>query len=96
MAHRYTLLNTANEWKEALRKKHGKLINAIFKLLEIVNMNEGSRTDKLNAIINNYTSTNDYRDLLVLNRKRLADCWHKGIYLTKMAQFFIYLRKQKS
>lgn len=94
-AHRYSLLNTENEWKDALRKKHKKLINAIFKLLENASMNEGSRTDKLNAIIDNYISTNDYRDLIILNRKHLVNCWHKRICLNEDGTILYLLEKTK-
>lgn len=94
-AHRYSLLNTENEWKDALQKKHKKLINAIFKLLENASMNEGSRTDKLNAIIDNYISTNDYRDLIILNRKHLANCLHKRICLNEDGTILYLLEKTK-
>ena len=94
-AHRYSLLNTENEWKDALRKKHEKLINAIFKLLENASMNEGSRTDKLNAIINEYSSTNDYRDLLVKNKEHLAKCCHKRICLNEDCTILYLLEKTK-
>lgn len=94
-AHRYSLLNTENEWKDALRKKHKKLINAIFKLLENASMNEGSRMDKLNAIIDNYISTNDYRDLIILNRKHLANCLHKRICLNEDGTILYLLEKTK-
>lgn len=94
-ADRYSLLNTENEWKDALRKKHKKLINAIFELLKNASMKEGSRTDKLNAIIDDYTPNNDYRDLIILNRECLANCWHKRICLNEDGTILYLLEKTK-
>ena len=94
-ADRYSLLNTENEWKDALRKKHKKLIDAIFKLLKNASMKEGSRTDKLNAIIDDYTSYNDYRDLIILNREYLANCWYKRICLNEDGTILYLLEKTK-
>lgn len=94
-AHRYSLLNTENEWKDALRKKHEKLINAILKLLIEANKTEENRDDKLNTIIDNSIPTNDYRDLLVLKRKHLANCWHKRICLNEDGTILYLLEKTK-
>ncbi len=81
--YRYSLLNKEKEWKDALREQPDRLINAVIKLLNSANRIEGNREDKLNAIIDNYDSQDDYRDLLVKDKMSLKYCYNKRICLNE-------------
>jgi hypothetical protein len=76
-ANRYSLLNSQHEWKEALRSRPNKLMNALHKLLDCAINVEGDRDDKLKTIINNSALQNDYRDLIISNMNFLKSCYHK-------------------
>jgi len=91
---RYTLLYKDNEWKVALRKKHAKLIEAIFNLLEKAKDIKGSREEKLNKIIEKYKSTNDYRVLLI-DKENLEYCQQKRFCLSEDGKFLYLLEKKR-
>lgn len=76
-AHRYTLLHTDNEWKDAVRKKYEKFVNAVTKLLNATQKTEGDRIIKLNLIIENYIPNIDYRDVIIQNKKLLTNSYYK-------------------
>lgn len=94
-SHRYSLLDSENEWKEALRKKHEKFINAINKLLEFAKKVDGSRFEKLNTIIRSYVANKDYRDLIISNKNLLNNCWHKRICLNEDGTILYLLEKTR-
>ena len=91
---RYTLLYKDNEWKVALRKKHAKLIEAIFNLLEKAKDIKGSREEKLNKIIEKYKSTNDFRVLLI-DKENLEYCQQKRFCLSEDGKFLYLLEKKR-
>ena len=94
-ADRYSLLNSDIEWKEALRKKHEKLLNAISKLLLFAKENEGNRNDILRKAINNYNYNNDYRDWLIKNNENLKNWSHKRICLNASGTILYLLEKTR-
>lgn len=75
--HRYSLLHSDNEWKDAFRKNSGEFANAVLKLLSHKHNITEERFSILNNIIQNAEPLDDYRHHLVKNIKLLNNCYHK-------------------
>lgn len=94
-AHRYSLLNTENEWKDAFRKKSDKFINAVYKLISnSFNMSD-DRITILKSVIQNAEPLNDYRSHLIKNNSLLRDSYHKRICLNEEETILYVLEKTK-
>lgn len=94
-AHRYSLLNTENEWKDAFRKKWDKFINAVYKLISNSFNLSDDRITILKSVILNSTPLNDYRSHLVKNNSLLRDSYHKRICLNEEETILYVLEKTK-
>lgn len=94
-AHRYSLLNTENEWKDAFRKKSDKFINAVYKLISNSFNLSDDRITILKSVILNSTPLNDYRSHLVKNNSLLRDSYHKRICLNEEETILYVLEKTK-
>jgi len=94
-AHRYSLLNTENEWKDAFRKKSDKFINAVYKLISNSFNLSDDRITILKSVILNSTPLNDYRSHLVKNNSLLRDSYHKRICLNEEGTILYVLEKTK-
>jgi hypothetical protein len=81
-SHRWSLLNTENDWKDAFRKKqYEKFFNAVIKLLTVsIDLSNG-RNINLENIIKSTGPINDYRSHLINDNSLLKDCYHKKICL---------------
>lgn len=94
-AHRYSLLNTENEWKDAFRKKSDKFINAVYKLISnSFNMSD-DRITILKSVIQNAAPLNDYRSHLIKSNSLLRDSYHKRICLNEDETILYVLEKTK-
>ena len=89
-AHRYSLLNTENEWKDAFRKKSDKFINAVYKLISNSFNLSDDRITILKSVIQNAEPLNDYRSHLIKNNSLLRDSHHKRICLNE-AETILYV-----
>ncbi|HOK60416.1 MAG: DUF262 domain-containing protein [Tenuifilum sp.] len=94
-AHRYSLLNTENEWKDAFRKKSDKFINAVYKLISNSFNLSDDRITILKNVIQNATPLNDYRSHLIKNDSLLRDCYHKRICLNEKKTILYVLEKTR-
>ncbi len=94
-AHRYSLLNTENEWKDAFRKKSDKFINAVYKLISNSFNLSDDRITILKSVILKSTPLNDYRSHLVKNNSLLRDSYHKRICLNEEKTILYVLEKTK-
>jgi hypothetical protein len=94
-AHRYSLLNTENEWKDAFRKKSDKFINAVYKLISNSFNLSNDRITILKNVIQNATPLNDYRSHLIKNNSLLRDSYHKRICLNEEETILYVLEKTK-
>lgn len=94
-AHRYSLLNTENEWKDAFRKKSDKFINAVYKLISNSFNLSDDRITILKNVIQNATPLNDYRSHLIKNDSLLRDCYHKRICLNEEKNILYVLEKTR-
>ena len=94
-AHRYSLLNTENEWKDAFRKKSDKFINAVSKLISNSFNLSDDRITILKNVIQNATPLNDYRSHLIKNNSLLRDSYHKRICLNEEETILYVLEKTK-
>jgi hypothetical protein len=94
-AHRYSLLNTENEWKDAFRKKTDKFINAVYKLISNSFNLSDDRITILKSVIQNAAPLNDYRSHLIKNDSLLSECFHKRICLNEEETILYVLEKTK-
>ena len=94
-AHRYSLLNTENEWKDAFRKKSDKFINAVYKLISNSFNLSDDRITILKSVIQNAEPLNDYRSHLIKNNSLLRDSYHKRICLNEAETILYVLEKTK-
>lgn len=94
-AHRYSLLNTENEWKDAFRKKSDKFINAVYKLISNSFNLSDDRITILKSVIQNAEPLNDYRSHLIKNNSLLRDSYHKRICLNEEETILYVLEKTK-
>ncbi|REC40913.1 MULTISPECIES: DUF262 domain-containing protein [Chryseobacterium] len=94
-AHRYTLLHTDNEWKDAIRKKYEKFVSAITKLLTHTHQTEGDRSMKLNLVLENYVPNNDYRDVFIQYKKSLSNSYYKRFCYNENSSNLYILEKTK-
>ncbi|MEJ5317037.1 MAG: DUF262 domain-containing protein [Tenuifilum sp.] len=94
-AHRYSLLNTENEWKDAFRKKSDEFIKAVYKLISNSFNLSDDRITILKNVIQNATPLNDYRSHLIKNDSLLRDCYHKRICLNEKETILYVLEKTR-
>ena len=94
-AHRYSLLNTENEWKDAFRKKSDKFINAVYKLISNSFNLSDDRITILKSVIQNAAPLKDYRSHLIKNNSLLKDSYHKRICLNEEETILFVLEKTK-
>lgn len=94
-AHRYSLLNTENEWKDAFRKKSDEFIKAVYKLISNSFNLSDDRITILKNVIQNATPLNDYRSHLIKNDSLLRDCYHKRICLNEEETILYVLEKTR-
>jgi len=95
-AHRYSLLNKEEEWKVAFRKKNKNFINAVKKILELVETDSkiGRKIILIN-IINDAILFNDWRDLIIKEDNSLKGCNHKRICLSNDQKSLYILNKTR-
>jgi hypothetical protein len=87
--HRYSLLHSDNEWKNAFRKSSGEFTNAVLKLLSYNHNITEERFSILNNIIQNAETLDDYRHHLVNNIKLLTNCYHKRFCVSDKALYVL-------
>lgn len=92
-AHRYSLLNSESEWKDALRNKTEKFRNAVLKLLSNSQNQTDDRSIILNNLIENAEPVNDYRNQLIKNTKLLDKCYNKRFCLKEDKTMLYVLEK---
>lgn len=94
-AHRYSLLNTENEWKDAFRKKSDKFINAVYKLISNSFNLSDDRITILKSVIQNAAPLNDYRSHLIKNDSLLSGSIHKRFCLNEKGTILYILERTK-
>lgn len=87
--HRYSLLHSDNEWKNAFRKSSGEFNNAVLKLISHNHIITEERSNILNNIIQNAEPLDDYRHHLVNNIKLLNNCYHKRFCVSDKALYVL-------
>jgi hypothetical protein len=87
--HRYSLLHSDNEWKNAFRKSSGEFNNAVLKLISHNHIITEKRSNILNNIIQNAEPLDDYRHHLVNNIKLLTNCYHKRFCVSDKALYVL-------
>ncbi len=95
--HRYSLLHNDNEWKNAIEKKHEKLIEAIKKIIFRARIN--NREKYLNKLINEYgiddNNENKHIQFIIKQNNILNNCHHKRFCLNKEKNILYLLSKTK-
>jgi|APLak6261686239_1056169.scaffolds.fasta_scaffold00527_4 hypothetical protein len=92
-AHRYSLLNSDKEWKDALNKKDEKFTLAVKNLIShSFNLSE-ERNAILSKIITESEPCNDYRDKIIQNKNLLNNCYNKRICINHSKSWLYILEK---
>ncbi|NRT16961.1 hypothetical protein HNP99_003335 [Flavobacterium sp. 28A] len=93
-AHRYSLLNSASEWKTAFDNKDNKFIRPVYNLLDMITVNQ-ERNEFLNSLINKELAFSDWRNKIIKDKKLLSECYHKRICLNEEKSVLFMLEKTR-